>query len=534
MRRRSVLRLVRLGTVAVAAGCTGQANYVPMPASPPPPEPGPITGTVLDGNGRPLPGQIVAIGAEKITSDGDGHFSFSRIPVGYDLVIASPDRSQATVYQGLGRRDPVVVHKGPHPGAPAHNAQIVVTLSGGDAVQAAADRWQVRFVSPLAFAAIPNKSAWTDAGGKLESAAWLAVSWDGADTIAGTVLAFAMRLQRTDIPLALFAQQTITLRDGQRATIDLAPARVSVVRRPRPRVILPKEDPGFAPNYTEEYRLPGVGLAVNAAGRMGHTYDIPDLRPFGLQLCGYGFQWNPYVRSGRTVCGVDPASQTDLPLPSPPEFTAPTYETVAEVGLRFAWTPVPNAVYRLHLKGVAGTPTAALPSIEIVTAKTTAGWPDLGAVGIGFPVPLAAYEAIVGARGPYASIDDFVAPQRRSDQTARERWNSESQDLGIAVEPPRGNEEAACRYPDTVVCGTGGQGVYVLSAINRKIRRFPDFAAAVNIHCVPDCASAEVWSKAYRDYAAAHPGFDAHEPLPAMGRIPPPPPGMFKGRPRPD
>jgi len=504
---------------------------VPLP--PPPPEPGPITGTVVDTNGRLLPGQIVAIGAEKTTSDGEGRFSFAKIPAGYDLVIASPDASHATVYQGLGRRDPVVVHGGRRAGAPAHSAQIVVTLSGNDAAQAPLDGWQARFVARQALAELPRRG-WTNTGGRLENSAPLVVSWDGADTIAGTVVALAMQLKGSDISLALFAQQPVTLRSGQTATIDLAPARVGVVRRPRPRVILPKEDPGFAPNYTEEYRLPGAGFAVKTAGRMRMPYDIPDLRPFGLELCGYGFQWNPYARSGRTVCGVDPARQTDLALPSAPEFTAPAVEAVAEPGMRFAWSAVPNAVYRLQLKSTGSARTAALPAIEVVTANTTAGWPDLGAVGIRFPTPLAAYEAVVNARGPFASIDDFVDPQRRSDVTPRDRWHCESQDLGIAVEPPRGKEEAACQFPDTIVCGTAGKGVYVLSAINRKLRRYTDFAAAVNIHCVRDCAGAEAFSKAYRDYAAAHPEFDAHEPLPAFGRPPPPPPEMFKGRPRPD
>jgi len=517
--------------VLCAAACAGQPNYVALP---PPAEPGPIAGKVLDANGRPLPGQVVAIGADKTTSDGNGKFAFPRVPAGYDLVIASPDGSRATVYQGLTRRDPAVRHDGAPPGGPANKAEIFVTLSGSDAAEMIAERWQVHFVSPDAFAAIPGKGGWSAADGKLVNGTPLTISWDGDDAIDGTLVAFSMRLKRTEIPLAVFAQRTFTMQDGQSATIDLAPVRVGVVRRPRPRVILPKEDPGFAPEYTEEYRLPGADLAVKAAGRMGQTYDIPDLRPFGLELCGYGFQWNPYVRSGRTLCGVDPDKLTEIALPSPPEMTAPAEEAVAEPGLRFAWSAVPNAVYRLILKSTTGKPTPALPTIEIATAKTTAGWPDLGAVGIRFPVPLAAYEAVVGARGPFASIDELAAPKVPGAPTPRDRWSCQSQDLGIAVEPPRGKEEAACRFPGTVVCGAGGKGVFVLTAINRKLRRYPDFAAAVNIHCVRDCAGGEAFSTAYRNYAAAHPGFDAHEPLPAMGRMPPPPPEMFKGKPRPD
>ena len=80
------------------AGCAGQPSHVALA---PPAQPGPISGTVLDSGGRPGLDQIVAIGAEKTTSDGDGRFSFPMVPAGYDLVIASPDASAATVYQGL-------------------------------------------------------------------------------------------------------------------------------------------------------------------------------------------------------------------------------------------------------------------------------------------------------------------------------------------------------------------------------------------------------------------------------------------------
>jgi hypothetical protein len=533
-RRRAASRCAQalLASAAFAAGCAGQPNYIGLP---PPAEPGAIAGAVLDGSGRALPGQIVAIGAEKTTSDGEGRFAFPTVPAGYDLAIASPDGSRATVYQGITRRDPVVVHDGPRAGAPAHGAQLKVMLSGQDAAAAAGDRWQVRFVARGASATMSGKIAWTAAGGKLEAGAPLTVAWDGGDTITGVVMAFSVNVVKGDIPLALFAQQPITVRDSQTATVDLTPARVGVVRRPRPRVILPNEDPGFAPNYTEEYRLPAGGLAVKMPGRMGQTYDITDLRAFGLQLCGFGFQWNPYVRSSRTACGGDPAKPTVLPLPSPPVFTAPAWDTVAEPGLRFAWSAVPDAVYHLTLTTMARQATREQPTVEIFTTLATAGWPDLSAAGIAFPGGIAAYKAVIGARGPFASIDAFVAPQRWADWTPADRWSAESQDLSIAIQPTLGKEEAACRFENVVVCADiANAGPYNLQRMNQKIRRYPDFAAAVNIHCVRDCSGVEGYTKAYDAYAAAHPGFDASEPLTPFPRHPRPPPEMFKGRPRPD
>ena len=115
------------------------------------------------------------------------------------------------------------------------------------------------------------------------------------------------------------------------------------------------------------------------------AYEIPDLRGFGLQLCGDGYQWNPYVHSRRIQCGTDPDKRVSLVLPSPPAFTSPAWDTVATPGMEFTWTAVPEAVYQLALAPGSGEPTKAQPRVEVVTTRTTAAWPDLQAVGIQFP-----------------------------------------------------------------------------------------------------------------------------------------------------
>jgi hypothetical protein len=415
-----------VGMIVLAAGCSSQTTWIVPPA---PVAAGPVNGLVLDAHEHPLPDQIVAIGADKTTSNGDGRFSFAKVSVNYDLVIASPDGAQATVYQGLTRRDPIVVHKGGRVRAPVHAAQIVVKLPAGDA---AADTWQVHFVSARALAAIQGKS---------QALGPLAVKWDGADTIDGVVMAQSMRVEKLAIPLTLFAQQSVNLRAGQTVTVELRAAKAPVVRRPPPVVSLPKEDPGFDPVYIEEYRLPGAGVALRGPGPAASAYDIPDLRGFGLQLCADGFQWNPYVHSRRVQCDADPGKLTSLALPSPPAFTSPAWDTIAAPGMQFAWSAVPNAVYVLALASASGKPTAVHPRVELFTTRTTAAWPDLRAVGVAFPRPLAAYAAVVGTQGPHASMDDLVSPQGFGDLTPRDRWSTESKELSIRVRQPLGKEQ---------------------------------------------------------------------------------------------
>lgn len=525
-------------SLAVVASAAGDAVSPDAAAGPPAAAPAAITGTLHSARGLPLPDQIVAIGAAKTTSDGDGRFSFASAPARYDLVIASPDRALATVYEGLTRRDPVIVFGGARASAPKHHAQITVTLVDADATLAAP--WQVHFVSPRAFASAFDQRAAGPDRGKSRNPETLTVTWDGADTIPGVVMAHAMKVKNLDIPLAQFAQQAVTLRDGQPLAIDLHLTRTPIVRRPSPRIDVPKEDPGFDPLVFEEYRLPGAGFAMKGPGAVSRAYDIPDLTGFGVELCDEGVQWNPYLHSRRVQCGGPPGKRTVLALPPPSVFKSPAWDTVAKPGLTFTWKPIAGAVYALSLENNGSDkPTAAQPHVMVFTARATAAWPDLRVVGVGFPKPLAVYAATVRAYGPFASIDDLAGPHGLAELTPRDQWCAESKELSIPVRAPLGKEEAACKFKETVMCDgdSGGSPIgefYRLSALNRTIQTYPDFAAAVKIHCVRDCAGARAYLKAYAQYRDAHPGFDSEEPLPVSNPDdePEPPPEMFEGKKR--
>jgi hypothetical protein len=518
--RRAVREARRLAALIVAAGCANQTTWIMPPV---PVAAGPVNGLLLDERSRPLPDQIVAVGAEKTTSDAEGRFKFANVPVNYDLVVATPDRAIATVYQGLTRRDPIVTFRGLLDRQPVHKASIAVTLASADA---AAARWQIYFVSPTA-------SEVRSGRGRVPPRP-LVVEWDGANMASGVVIALSMRQEKLSIPLAMFARQPVTLRAGQAATVELRPAKAPVVRRPSPIIEVPKEDPGFDPTYFEEYRLPGAGFAVRGPDPAQSPYDIPDLTGYGLELCAHGLQRSAYLLSDRVHCGVPPGAQTMLALQSPPAFKSPAWDTHATPGMSFAWTPVEGAVYRLSLATGEDKPGADRPRVEIVTARPEAAWPDLSVVGVGFPKALAEYVALVYALGPFASMDDLVSPQGLGDPAPRDRWVAASNELSIPVAPPLGKEEAACVFEETVRCGpeeTMTDRRKDLWAINRKLRHYPEFAAAVRIRCVRDCAGAEAYQKAYREYVAAHPGFDADEPHSMAHKPRPrPPAALFEGR----
>jgi V8-like Glu-specific endopeptidase len=53
---------------------------------------------------------------------------------------------------------------------------------------------------------------------------------------------------------------------------------------------------------------------------------------------------------------------------------------------------------------------------------------------------------------------------------------------------------------------------FILSAMNRKLHYFPEFARAIGMQSVTNCDSARKFYVAYGDYFDAHPGFDNHLP----------------------
>ncbi len=323
-----------------------------------------------------------------------------------------------------------------------------------------------------------------------------------------------------------FAHRSVTLREGQTATVDLVLAKVPTLHQPAGQVVF--ESKPFSTSLHEHYRMGKFGWASWAGGPYGpgREYEVADLRSFGLTLCVEAFESRGFYTKAMQ-CGAPVDKPTLLNLRSPPDFSTPARGTPARFGMAFAWSAVPNAAYQLVLS--VSHPAAATPVIRIYTTGTTGKWPDLHAMGIAFPTALIVYEATIAAIGPYATMDDLVGPEGRGAILPKERWSATSNPLDVPVIPPLGKGEASCKWDETIICGNVAGNVeqsqewYQLSAMNNKIRYYPQFANAIAIHCVRDCKGARAFSKAYQQYAAAHPGFDADEPL-DRGPPPPPPP----------
>lgn len=111
--------------------------------------------------------------------------------------------------------------------------------------------------------------------------------------------------------------------------------------------------------------------------------------------------------------------------------------------------------------------------------------------------------------------------------------SSAKSDSPSVSEPARGDERRLDpREPGaSVVCGmTEGRNglqpeLYMLYAMNWKLRHYPELASAIGMDLVSDCESARQFATAYGQYVEDHPGFDADEPVgdsPPEESAPPP------------
>jgi hypothetical protein len=206
---------------------------------------------------------------------------------------------------------------------------------------------------------------------------------------------------------------------------------------------------------------------------------------------------------------------------APPRLTSPAQKAAFDRETPFSWTRFAGGVQVLEL---LGGPAAEQPDVTIYTMETNASWQrDAAAASIAFPKRCSIYQVSAGGYGPFRSMDDAVGPAGLGALVPAETRSGQSPPTTITVTRwPRAKpgtfEAKLCHYPRArgIVCdGVTGDGfpeAYVLSAINAKLRAFPEFTKAIGIYCVHDCATARRFVKAYAKYSAAHPGFDASQP----------------------
>jgi hypothetical protein len=170
------------------------------------------------------------------------------------------------------------------------------------------------------------------------------------------------------------------------------------------------------------------------------------------------------------------------------------------------------------------------------TEETGAGWPDLTALGVLFPADFVNDDVGVTGFGPYASLDQALAPNGIGAATLSDRYRAESSGLFNAVLSPTGAppDETACGEipaqicdPPPPSCNCGRDCTCEtpcemvtrpyppdFKTADRALAFHPGLAVAAGMRCVQDCCGLRTFRIAYKRYAQDRPGFQRNEPLP--------------------
>jgi hypothetical protein len=478
-----------------------------------------VTGRVVDRRtGAGLSGRVVIAGGQRTTTVADGSFSLPDVPALYDLAIVDAGAARVTVYQRLTRRDPLLIHDGRAP-IDEWNATHSARLYGNPTIDGRPPAVATRmgfFTPTLAAVVDPVVLHWNQPGTLDGEVVAVALddsgsrSADSAPTSAAVVSGWA-------------ARRPVAVTPSMAATVDLA---LAPLPRRRVRGALAVPDGFQVSALIESFRLaiPGADLPIRRDerdGLRGVVYELPDAGGFGASRCVTALAEGEGT-TGATRCRAGADGTFGLALDRPPRLVSPAHGTAFERDTVFSWSRFPGGVQVLQLAGSGREGNH--PDVTIYTPDTSVSWQALAGTGVAFPGGCSIYQVTAGGRGPYASIDEAVAAGGIGAWIPAEaRW---SQSLPITVTVPRwprpepnSFEAKLCHYPRgrVVVCtpptNADNGEYYVLSAINNKLRSFPEFTKSIGLYCVHDCETARQFMKAFRDYRAKHPGFDDKQPL---------------------
>jgi hypothetical protein len=391
-----------------------------------------LRGVLLDfATKRPLVGRRLAVGQKHTTSDEEGLFQLDGVSGSYDLVISEANGSVVSVYQGLTRRDPVVLQRPNAFGVEGDRSSWVRgTLSRpGHEPLTEADPASVQFFSPLGDARIVLGGQAPPFGPVYE----LLVQWYGAADLKGTVFARGTLVGTSGDAEPFFAMQQLELQSGETATLDLELS--SVERRKVAGSVSAPADAALT-RIEEYYRLPlpNAVLAVNDASTSTSAFEheVEDLRATGGTLCvaalGSG---KGSLRTER--CGIElGATDVSLKLQAPPALSEPAPGDPLDSESQFSWTAFDGGIHRLALE--TSVPTAGSPNIYVYTAATSVTWSSLAELGA--PArPSTHYTCTITGFGPFSSVDDAAALAGLGAHVPTEQRNSESAPVELTAAP---------------------------------------------------------------------------------------------------
>ena len=366
-----------------------------------------VRGTLKTPRGLPIEGLTILIGQGTAVSNARGEFTFENVPPTYDLMIlpnATKGAVGTHVYVGLTSRRPVAYVA---MGESFLRTTVQGTLSTLQGPPGYPQQPLQR--TGIGFKAASQQSSATlilrgdQAAGQGPSYGPLNVDWTTETTITGQLFALQWTVGATEFPTGYrgWVAQPTSLTNGMPASANLVLGTVSQ-REVTGTVRFPQGTESLSSRLSVENLTVFNNSVAFAPGATSvpYVYPIPTLSSVARVLSFRATSSGGYGATEVEAKVVDTSGTMDFELPPAPSLALPVDRaTNVDSNTEFAWTAVPNAVYRLVILSSTGT-------LTLHTAFTTGRIPDLASKGV--PLASGSHAWTVEASGPANSVDAFV------------------------------------------------------------------------------------------------------------------------------
>jgi hypothetical protein len=362
-----------------------------------------VTGKVLTYQGEAGAFLPVTVNGQKTSTDAGGNFSVPGVSTPYDLVVLQATRSQAFIFQGLSRADPIVLVSGS--GTYARASNVNWTFSNAFTGPPGAGE---SYDGSLGCVSSDGQVSCGSTGSVGITPYADTLRWSGPQAI--TVGFYALQTFKNSSNVVTAFQRFG--RSENRQLVDAQPTSVGIAYQ----TVTSKTLGGTVtapPGATLTGRA--LGMSVGSARLYPFSYESnangisptfswasPAIAGTGLYLTGTATKGAVSIYGTLTGVAPDDPALT-LALPAPAEASQPANNALGVTHqTAFSWTPFAGGVYVVGVSPAASGPLA----FSITTTRTEITLPDL--TDLGYPLAKGAvYRWSVGALGPL-HIDDFV------------------------------------------------------------------------------------------------------------------------------
>ena len=346
---------------------------------------------------------------EPATIGRDGEFSFDHVPAQYELWVDHEGEAPVTVYRGLTRRDPVIIHS-PSFVTSLDEPQRKTTISGivrGD-FPFPIERghaMSLYFFSEHATGRWGMGQMGQSLGPRFGR---MIVAWNGPSSVSGTLLALGTHFGSAEhLGEAFLSRRPLRISDGGEAIEELA-----LERLPTGRIAGEIKTRLYGTNGYLAFRLSGnrgeIGLDCKLKpGRYGCS--VPDFSALGGEYCMSLV--DGAVSGGRTQqCGGKIGMENfSLQLEPAPQLRPLDNPGFVHANTVLSWSGDEHAVYSVKIRPDVMKHVKWF-ELEVFFVGPRLAWPGLADYGIEVAAGQK-YKVQIARHYPYKSLDEMATLQ---------------------------------------------------------------------------------------------------------------------------